>query len=553
MSAQALDSFFVELFFKGDTTAAKQFDESLTNIHASALKVGAVMVGAAAGLLAFVGGAAHGMAELNEFAKTNDVSASSVEALGRVAKEAGIDMESVKSSIAGLNSITGEAALGVGRGAMIFQKLGLSAKDASGNVRSVDEMLGVVADKINGLPRAEQLAYLNKLRIDPNMVKILKDGGEAFKKMREEAEGKGLFSDADYERAENVNILFKRTGVVIGVLAKLLAVNLFPAVEKILNGFLDFYNAQRKATSGTFITAFKLFGAVLETVWDWVVRLKNGVMYVVDALQKFNILTYLAGGALTIFAGVAIAKAVTATYELIAGMVKQGIAILSNITLMGLMTGAVRLLKGAINGLLTGAIFLIIDDLVNWVEGNDSIIEQLYNQFPAALAILSAAMTGLMLLMNTFGIRTAVMWLWAFWPITLAVAGIAGLGAAIWYFWDDIKSIGEKISKLWHDYVIDPFQKAVDLFNQVKGFVGGSFSSQVDVNQTSKTQASGINAIGGVIGVSANQGSVSNKSTTTVVQGTVVNVKTDNPEVMAKSFDRATREAVRNHQNSVAN
>ncbi|MES2587013.1 MAG: hypothetical protein V4536_08850 [Pseudomonadota bacterium] len=553
MSAQALDSFFVELFFKGDTTAAKQFDESLTNIHASALKVGAVMVGAAAGLLAFVGGVAHGMGELQDFAETNDMSASKLDALGKVAKATDVDMEQLKSSIAGLNGITGEAALGIGRGAMIFEKLGLSAKDASGNVRGVDEMLEVVADKIKGLPRAEQLAMLGKLRIDPNMVKLLKDGGAALRQMREEAEGKGLFTDADYDRADKLDKLFGRSTVALGQMAKLLAVNLFPAVEKILNGFLDFYNAQRKATSGTFITAFKLMGAALETVWDWVVRLKNGVMFLVDALQKFNILTYLASGVLTVFAGVAIAKAVSATYELIAGMVKQGIAMLSNITIMGLMTSAVRLLKGAINGLLTGAIFLIIDDLVNWYEGNDSVIKQLYDDFPVALALLSSAMAGLMLLMNTFGITSAIAWMIAFWPVTLGILAIAGLGTAIWYFWDNLKSVGEKIYQFWHDYVIDPFQKAVDLFNQVKGFAGGSFSSRVDVNQTSKTQASGINSIGGILGVSANQGSVSSQSNTTVVQGTVVNVKTDNPDVLAKSFDRATREAVRNHQNSVAN
>lgn len=546
MSAQALDSFFVELFFKGDTTAAKQFDESLTNIHTSALKVSAVMVGAAAGLLAFVGGVAHGMGELQDFAETNDMSASKLDALGKVAKATDVDMEQLKSSIAGLNGITGEAALGIGRGAMIFEKLGLSAKDASGNVRSVDEMLEVVADKIKGLPRAEQLAMLGKLRIDPNMVKLLKDGGAALRQMREEAEGKGLFTDADYDRADKLDKLFGRSTVALGQMAKLLAVNLFPAVEKILTGFLDFYNAQRKATSGTFITAFKMLGLVIERLYDQVANVINKIAEFTSKLLKIEPVAWSIAGAFGMMVSYGIAKffvtAASAAYKLAAALFS---------------VEAAAFLPMAALGAVIALIFMIYDDIEAARKGQESFTKDL-NEFIKSLGVmgevLTAVVTGIVDALAIWAAWALIAWGATLGPLSLAIVWISALTLLFFTLKDQIKAAGQYML----DFLLSPLQSIKNIWDSIIG--NKSITASVDlVKKSSDTQASlpaqagGINSTGGLLGNPASQSSVNSANTNNITLNQKIEVKSNNGEEASRVINRDTREAVRNAQNSVAN
>lgn len=546
MSAQALDSFFVELFFKGDTTAAKQFDDSLTNIHASALKVGAVMVGAAAGLLAFVGGVAHGMGELQDFAETNDMSASRLDALGKVARATDVNMEQLKSSIQGLNGITGEAALGVGRGAMIFQKLGLSAKDASGNVRTVDEMLEVVADKIKGLPRAEQLAMLGKLRIDPNMVKLLKDGGAALRQIREEAEGKGLFTDADYERADKLDKLFGRSTVALGQMAKLLAVNLFPAVEKILAGFLDFYNAQRKATSGTFIIAFKFLGLVIERIYDQVTIAINKITEFTSKLLKVEPVAWSIAGAFGMMVSYGIAKffvtAASAAYKLAAALFS---------------VEAAAFLPMAALGAVIALIFMIYDDIEAARKGQESFTKDL-NEFIKSLGVmgevLTAVVTGIVDAFAIWATWAVIAWGATLGPLSLAIVWISALTLLFFTFQDQIKAVG----KYMLDFLLNPLQSIKNIWDSIVG--NKSIAASVDLvskssDATTKPtpQLSGINATGGLLGNAASQSSVNSANTNHITLNQKIEVKSNNGEEASRVINRDTREAIRNAQNLVAN
>lgn len=566
MSAAAIDSFYVELFFKGDTKAADAFTNRLNDLTTTAGKVAGVVTAAAAGVLGFVGTIAHGMGQLNDFAEANDLSASRLAALGKVAKEFDVDMESLQSSMAGLQQITGEAALGVGRGKMIFEKLGISAKDAAGHVRNADEMLEVIADKIKNMPRPEQLAFLAKMRIDPRMVRMLKDGSAALRQMREEAEGKGLFTDKDYARADHIDKLFMRANNALGVTAKLLATKLFPVVEKILTGFLDWYNAQRKATSSTFLTVFSLMAGALELVWDWIQRVVHWVTAAIKWLDRFGIVTGIAAVVLTGLATMAMTKAASGLAKLSAKLV------LSALKMIGL-TSAVALLKAAMLGLLGTALFLIIDDLVNWAEGNDSIIKQLSEEYPKAFGVV---VSGLIVLMGVWaaakaaaiasaaaaiagyvatgaaamaaGVKAGIAWLIALGPIGLIIAGVLAIGAgiaALVIYWDKVKAA---VTGAWE---------------AVKKFFGGG-DGKVSVNASNYveetgaagytdayTPSSAATAPGGVLG-RAEAGSQNNTSNKTVnVTGTTINVQSDNAKDVADKLPKELSRAMRDSQSTV--
>lgn len=384
MSANIIESFFVSLGFEVNTEKIDEFKKKAAELRESAVTLGSIFTGAAAGIALLVQGVASSMGDLASFAELNDISAKSVAALGKIATANDGSLEGMKSTIQSLNKTIGEAALGIGRGAMTFEKLGLKAKDANGKVKTVDDLLGEVADKMQGLSRQEQIGMAEKLGIDPQFVKVLEKGSENLAKLREEAELLNPFTEADYQLADQVDKLFLKAKGTLGTFTKMLGVSLLPTVKEVLQNYLEWFKASRKATSDVFIRALKLMAGAVGTVWDWVVRLVSGLKGAYDWLTQFKVVTYLAAGALAAFVSVK-------TYDFV---LQLGAAI-RMLTLRMATFNATAMIIPAIIGAIIIALGLLIDDYVNWKEGNDSVLGGLVEQFPALLGIIRTIEEGI--------------------------------------------------------------------------------------------------------------------------------------------------------------
>ena len=270
--SNVIDSFLVALGFQTDTSGAEAYKKSLESVEKTVTTVMGVAT-AAAGIIGWaVHRAAQSMGELYSFAELNEVSARSLEALGKIAVENDGSLEGMKSTVQSLNKVIGEAALGIGRGAMTFEKLNMSAKNADGSIKNVDDILYEVADKMQGMSRQEQLALGSKLGIDPQFVKVLAQGSDNLRQLREEAELFNPFKEEDYEMADKVDKLFTKASKSIGVFGKQIAVSMFPVIKQMLEGYLAWFKEFRKGGAETFGKALKVIVAVLQTMWDWTVR-----------------------------------------------------------------------------------------------------------------------------------------------------------------------------------------------------------------------------------------------------------------------------------------
>lgn len=374
-----LDSFFVQLGFDINTEKIAEFRGQADALKKSVMEVGAVFIGASAGLALLVHSVAGSMGELQEFAELNELSARSVAALGKIATENGSSLDGVKSTLQSLNRAAGEAALGVGRSAIIFQKLGLSARDSNGHVKKADELLGEIAGKMEGLSRQEQLGMAGKLGIDAPLVMTLSKGGEALAKLREEAEAFNPFTDADYELALKVDKLFTKAKNSVGVFAKIIGVSLLPVAREVLTTYLEWFKASRKATSGVMVEGVRLFVAVLTTAWEWVRRVAFGVRDLGAWLSQFKIVTYGAAIAL----GVLVSVQAYSAFVQLTGALKLLIVNLIHFN-------AAAVFVPAVLGAIGLAIGLLIDDYANFREGNASLIAELGAKFPAVLSIIHA-------------------------------------------------------------------------------------------------------------------------------------------------------------------
>ncbi len=381
--ANVIDSFLISLGFQTETQGADEYKKSLESVEKTLATVAGVAT-AAAGLIGWaVHKVAQSMGEIGGFAELNELSARSVQALIKVGEENDVTMEGMKSTIQGLNKVIGEAALGIGRGAMTFEKLGLSAKKADGSVKGVDDMLGEVADKMQGMSRQEQLALGMKLGIDPQFVKTLAQGSENLAKLREEAELFNPFKEEDYELADKVDKLFIKASKSVGVFGKQVAVSLFPVIKQMLEGYLSWFKEFRKSGSDTFSKGLKAIVAVLQTLWEWVVRVVGSVKSIITWFTQFEVVTWAAYAALLAFVS-------TKTYNFVQNLI-SGIMGLTK-TMLGF--NAAALIWPIIIGAIILAVALLIDEFVNFKEGNESFLGDMVKQYPQLLKVINAISDG---------------------------------------------------------------------------------------------------------------------------------------------------------------
>ena len=132
--------------------------------------------------------------------------------LGYVADLTGSDAATATASFENLSQTIGEAAQGIGRGAMVFQKLGLSAKDAQGNVKTTTQVLDEVKEKIKDLSKSEQSAYIQRLGLDKTLIGMLtSDTTEIVDQYNKRTEALGINVDEAAELGAKYNDAIKVT------------------------------------------------------------------------------------------------------------------------------------------------------------------------------------------------------------------------------------------------------------------------------------------------------------------------------------------------------
>lgn len=385
-SGNVIDSFFIALGFEVEEGGIEKYEELASNLSGTVIGLTAAFLGLSAGFAELIESTTKSLGALSDFAELNNLSAREVQALQLASIDFDVSAQGVRDTLQSLNREIGQAALGTGRAKKIFQQLGLSARDAGGQVKSAIPFLGEILNKIQGLSNAEQIGFLSKLQIDPNYLKALKEGNVDLAALIEENAKFVPFTDLDYEQADKIEKQFEKIRYSLGLYAQMLAVKLFPIIHKLAGEFLGWLRTQQQTFGGSFLTGVKVFVAVIQGGVDWLGRLYNVFKAIYEPIARVvPVITILA----TTF-GLMLALKLTSWFlELVPAIGKVATSL---IKLDAAAIPAVAL------GLLALAIFLLADDLVNFYEGNKSVIGLLTKDFPNAAKYAHAALDGLVAL-----------------------------------------------------------------------------------------------------------------------------------------------------------
>lgn len=601
MSANVIDSFFVSLGFDINTEKIEEFRKQYDGLRDSILKVGAVFAGAAVGVGAMILKVAEGMDDVGDFADIVGMTAREVDALGKVAKQNDSSFEAMKSTIQGLAQLTGDAAKGIGKGAMAFEQFGFSAKDANGNVKGAYDMLGEVADRMKDMSASERLSLAGKMRIDPSLIPLLSKGSEAFKEMKENAEAANPLTKEMYAQADLIIKAWNKATAGATGYIKLLAAKLFPVMLSILTTYNEWVSAVKKGGGSTIADAFRAAASFAETLWNWIERLAKGVSATYSKMKEFKVVMWAVGAAV----------AAIIAYEAGVFFITLGGAIMTAAKAIWLFNAGAAL-PIILLGLIGIAIAAVVDDLVNFYEGNESVIGLLSDDYPWAIGAAWAALVALggafialkwkaiASMLETMAIvamyaaewiaahaAMAVGALVAYWPILLIIAAIAAAVAAVWYLWENWDKVTALLGEAWDmvkTVLSNAFESVMSVFDAAKQKVMGFIDSVVgaitkvgqllgltDGNSSVKVAmqsagdsggqlaagSRGPGATGGALGSASTLNNSNTASNQTVNIGeTKITINSPDPtkagESVRSELEKRDRQATRNGQTSVA-
>ena len=182
----------------------------------------------------------------NDLAITLGVSIQALQEWGFVAQLSGSSAQAYESSIGGLSQAIGDTANDVGRAKAIFEKMGISVKDATGKVKSADIVMEELRQKLKGLEKTEKISILSKLGIDRSMLQMLESSDESINKLRLQARALGITTDEEKEKVADYKDSMDTLGFAFTALATKMQISLTPAIKELADNFVSMIEDNKK-------------------------------------------------------------------------------------------------------------------------------------------------------------------------------------------------------------------------------------------------------------------------------------------------------------------
>lgn len=265
--------------------AARASEKTAQQINASlgTIRAGFEALGAAVSVRVLVGAfqaIVDGADDLGKLSQRTGIAVETLGGLGYAATLAGGDVHTVTDAADKLNRTLAEAASGEKLASEAFKALGISAKDAAGNTKSVDVAFAEIADKFASYADGpEKVAIAMRLfgKAGAEQIVLLNGGGEA---LRRNAEYFQRYSGVTVEltkRSEEFNDTMSNIGLLTSALGTNIVSQLLPSLQAVAGEFLR----MKEEGSG-----FTLVGAAVRTAFEAIAVTAANVIFVFKGIGR---------------------------------------------------------------------------------------------------------------------------------------------------------------------------------------------------------------------------------------------------------------------------
>jgi len=284
--------------FKGSLKPLKDFQSGLKDSIIGLAKYGAGAIAAASATALWANSVLRGSESLVRLSQDTDLSIKKLQQYQFIAAQNGVTTDSFTQSIKTLSEKIGEAAT---TGSDDFNRLGISVRDANGNIRTTDDILKDITRSFRGLSQAQQISFAQKLGIDKNLITAFNKSDEELQRLTETAAKFGLVTEAQTRQLDKYFASIETLKFGFTAVSRQIALSFAPALQSLSENVVNFL-AEFNTT----------FGVVFKEFFDGIGNLLSAFNKLVQATVGWKAVFLALGAAIAIaFPFVAIVAGVT--------------------------------------------------------------------------------------------------------------------------------------------------------------------------------------------------------------------------------------------------
>jgi hypothetical protein len=504
MSAETIKEFLVGLGFKVDEAGLAKFSEGIASASLRVTALATAATAAAAGIVASVQHIAAEYDQLDKLATQFRTTADAVDEFIDTAKILGLSDEKSIESLKNLDRAIVDTSMGMGRAKLVFEDLGIKVTDTAGKLKPTTEVMAELANKFKDMERGKQLRIMERLGLDPALLKVFNGDLAAISAELQEIDKAANF---DFETAIVESKAFMQIWRQMQQEIEKWKMLFSKAFESVAVKLMPKFRAQIKSITDSMVAFRKKVMENMPKAIEAIMPIINIIMRVAEAFIK--IVARIASGAMTVIGWFLKLNEATGGW---AGYILAAAAAWKYLNLSFLATPLGMLLS------LAAVVALLIDDFLTFKEGGDSLIDwgsgfgivmqgvtAALTGFLAYIALSKAAVIAMTVATNAWTAATAIMngimaaartavllfnlVLYAN-PIGLVIAAVVALIAiiaALIVYWDDVSAaFGRGAAALlgaWQgvkdwfmgffDWIMGKFSTLAEWGGKITGFFGG--------------------------------------------------------------------------------
>lgn len=303
-------------------TKIKQFSDGVAGVAKAAEGFGQLVIGAATTAGMFIKSVVDEASALDTLSQTTGISTTALQEWQYAAKAAGVDAKAVQGDLVSLQKTMSSPIPGQFNTTLAM--FGVSARDSSGKLKTTDQLLGDMADKLKGMSAQRAAQWATKLGISNDTLQLLRQGKIGLEELREEAHKLGgIIPESSIKLASQFKKSLAELQFAIRGITSQVAIATLPALSKLIDGFKEFIAYNREfislglsALMDGIVGGFDRFFGLLKNVGNFFKPLIDNIKKFLPEMSGAEVVTHLVTGALTglviVFAPVIAAIAATA-------------------------------------------------------------------------------------------------------------------------------------------------------------------------------------------------------------------------------------------------
>lgn len=490
MSAETIKEFLVGLGFKVDEAGLAKFSQGIASASLRVTALAAATTAAAGVIVAGVKAIADDFDQLDKLATQFRTTADAIDEFADAAGILGIKEETAVEGLKNLDRAIVDTSMGMGKAKAVFEDLGISVKDANGNLKPTTEVMAELAEKFKDMDKSKQIRIMEKLGLDPALIKVFNADMAA---LRADMEAIDKAAGVDFGQAMAESKAFMEVWRAMQQEIQKWKLLFKTTMESVSVKLMPKFRAQMKSITESMINFRRKVMDNLPKAIEAIMPVINVIMRIAEAFIKIT--ARIVSGAMTIIGWFLKLNQATGGW---AGYILAAAAAWKYLNLAFLKTPLGMLLS------LAAVVALLIDDFLTFKEGGDSLIDwgsgfglvmqgvtAALTGFLAYIALSKAAVIAMTVATNAWAAATAIangimsaariavllfnLVLYAN-PIMLVVAAVAALiaaGVLLIQNWDTVKQWFSS----FFDWLLSGFNKIAEWGGKIKGFFGGESSA----------------------------------------------------------------------------